>query len=720
MPQDNQLSVPVAENDYMYIENEAPDTVIDENMTEPAEDLPAEPVETEVTDEEATVDQEIEKITVEEENPSEEFTSEEEVASEEENPSEEEVTGEEENLNPEEYPAPAEEKYSTEEEPPKEEGHTAEEEYPVEEEWVEEPDSTGKPETDFAGFTRKEIIARFRTLLEEGDIDTIREEVDNMKYQFYRKLKAEEELKRAVYIENGGADESYTYEEDELELILKSLMLKYRDFRIIQNEKLETEKQKNLEEKLRIIDEIKELTSSSESIGETFQQFRELQNRWRTIGLVPQNKVKNLWDTYHHYVEVFYDYIKINKDLRDLDFKRNLEEKIKLCEKAESLLLESSIVNAFHTLQACHDQWREIGPVPQEMRVEIWERFKAISAQVNKKHQEYFENLKETYKNNKEAKEALCAKVEEITGQSMDSSNHWRKNAQEIIEIQKLWNTIGHATKKDDLKLFKRFHTLCDRFFSQKREFTGHERKEQENNLQLKQDLCVQAEALKDSTEWKATTEEFIQLQHKWKEIGSVPPKQREYIWKRFRKACDYFFEQKTKHHSSVESEYDNNLKAKRELIEQIKNFVQTKNPEECFEQLKEYQRQWSAIGFVPHKYKNKIQDEYRNAISKQFDAIRLDDSERERLHFKSRVESMVSAPQSRVKLNSERNKLMSRHQQLQSDLVLWENNIGFFSKSKKSENMVANVQRMIEDGKAEMKELKEKIRYIDSLENNA
>ena len=388
-----------------------------------------------------------------------------------------------------------------------------------------------------------------------------------------------------------------------------------------------------------------------------------------------------------------------------------------MCEKAEALLLAPSIVNAFHILQTYHDQWREIGPVPQEMRVEIWERFKAISAQVNKKHQEYFENLKETSKKNKDAKESLCAKVEEISVRPMNSSNQWRKNALEIVEIQKLWNTIGHASKKDDHKLFKRFHTLCDRFFSQKREFSISERKEQENNLQLKQDLCVQAEALKDSTEWKVTTEEFIQLQHKWKEIGSVPPKQRESIWQRFRKACDYFFEQKAKHHSSVESEYDNNLKTKRILIDQIKNFVQTKNPEECFEQLKEFQRQWSAIGFVPHKYKKKIQDEYRQAINKQFDSLRLNDSERERLQFKNKIETMVSTPQSRIKLSSERSKLMNRYQQLQSDLVVWENNIGFFSKSKKSENMIANVQRMIEDGKAEMKELKEKIKYIDSLE---
>jgi len=390
-----------------------------------------------------------------------------------------------------------------------------------------------------------------------------------------------------------------------------------------------------------------------------------------------------------------------------------------LCEKTEALLLEPSVVKAFQSLQIFHDQWREIGPVPKEKRVEIWERFKAASAQVNKKHQDHFDNLKETQKKNREAKETLCAKVEEIIGRPVKSANQWRKNAQEIVEIQKLWNTFGHAGKKDHNKLYKRFHSLCDKFFSKKREFSGLEREEQENNLQLKQDLCVQAEALKDSTEWKSTTEEFIQLQNKWKEIGSVPPKQREAIWKQFRKACDYFFKQKAKHYSSIDSEYENNLKAKRTLIEQINSFKHSKNPKENFEQLKDFQRQWSDIGFVPYKYMKKIQEEYRNAINKQFDTLQMDDGERNRLQYKNRIETMVAAPKSRNKLGSERDRLMRRYQQLQSDLVVWENNIGFFSKSKSSAAMISSVQQMIEQGKDEMKDLEAKIRIIDSVDDN-
>ena len=573
-----------------------------------------------------------------------------------------------------------------------------------------------EPEFEYANYSRKDMMLRLRILLDQGDLDTIRKEMDYLKFEFYRKLKAEEELKRAMYIENGGTDADYAYEEDEHELVLKNLLNRYRELRLVQNEQMEAEKQDNLEKKLKIIEELKELSSSSESIGETFHQFRDLQTRWRAIGLVPQNKVKSLWDTYDHHVEVFYDYIKINRELRDLDFKRNLEAKIELCEKAEAMLLEPSVIKAFQTLQTLHEQWREIGPVPKEMRVEIWERFKAVSAQINKNHQDHFENIKETQKKNKEAKEALCDKLEEIVKRPMKSTSQWKQNTQEIIEIQKIWNTIGHALKRDNNRLHKRFHLLCDKFFDRKREFSEREKEELENNLQLKQDICVQAEALKSSVEWKATTEEFIQLQKKWKEIGTVPLKQSDAVWKQFRAACDYFFDQKAKHYSSVDSEYDNNLKAKKALIEQIKNFKHAVNPKESFEQLKDYQRQWSEIGFVPYKHMKKIQEEYRHAINKQFESLQMDDGERNRMHYKNKIETMIAAtPKARTKLGPERDRLIHRLQQLQSDLVVWENNIGFFSKSKNSAAMIASVQHMIEQGKAEIKELGEKIKIIDS-----
>jgi len=570
---------------------------------------------------------------------------------------------------------------------------------------------------DYATFSRKQMMDHLRELLVMGEIETIRRDIDILKYHFYRKLKAEEELSRAEFIENGGSDDDYMHEEDEQELILKSLLNKYREIRQSQNERMEVEKQSNLEKKHKIIEELKELTNSAESIGGTFQQFRDLQNRWRAVGLVPQNEVKNLWDTYYHYVEVFYDYIKINRELRDLDFKRNLESKIELCEKTEALLLEPMVVKAFQTLQTHHEQWREIGPVPKEKRVEIWGRFKTASAQVNKKHQDYFEHLRDTQRKNKEAKEALCVQVDEILERTAKSSSQWTKNSIKIGEIKKIWSTIGHAGVKDNEKLYKRFRSLCNRFFGMRREFANHEREEQLNNLQLKQDLCVQAEALKDSAEWRATTDEFIQLQNRWKEIGSVPQKQQDAVWKRFRKACDYFFNQKTKHYTSVESEYDVNLKTKRALIQQIQQFEHSSNPRETFEQLKDFQRQWSDIGFVPYKHMKTLHDEYRSAINKQFDALQASDGERNRGQYKSRPETGPAASKPRGKPSSERDRLVRRYQQLQGDIVLWENNIGFFSKSKSSAAMVQSVQQMIENGKAEIKELEEKIKLIDSAD---
>jgi hypothetical protein len=586
-------------------------------------------------------------------------------------------------------------------------------------ETTDEKEEVPEEEIDFTGLSREELVNYLRKIISKGEITgSIKDAIDAIKFQFYKKLKAENEQSRLEYVRSGGVEEDYIYEEDALELILKSQLNKYRELRNIQNEQLEAQKQSNLEEKLKIIEELKELTNSSESIGGTFHIFRDLQNRWRAVGLVPQTEVKNLWDTYHHYVEVFYDYIKINKELRDLDFKRNLEAKINLCEKAESLLLDPSVVRAFNTLQAYHEQWREIGPVPQEMREEIWERFKSASSQINRKHQEYYDTLRETQKQNLEAKTALCEKVEEITQRPLETMSQWDKSAKEIIDLQKLWNTIGYTPKKDSVKLYRRFNSLCDKFFSKRREFLGAEKTVQENNLQLKKDMCVQAEALKDSTEWKSTTEDLIKLQKKWKETGNVPVKHREAIWKRFRSACDYFFEQKAKHFSSVDSEYDNNLKAKQELVEQIRNFTHVGNPEKDFEKLQKFQRQWSEIGFVPIKYKKKIQDEYREAINKQFDLLKLSDTEKEKLRYKSKIENLVSSSQSRNKIESERDRLMRKYQQLQSDLVVWENNIGFFSKSKNSEAMIVSVQRMIEDGKNEMKILEEKIRIIDSMEN--
>lgn len=460
---------------------------------------------------------------------------------------------------------------------------------------------------DYSQFSKEELINRLANLLSTKPFEKIRTLVEIIKSNFYKKNKADFEKFRQE-AEDRGEAVPLVPETDPLEERLKDLLKKYRELKALYNQKSEAGKQKNLQEKYKIIDEIKDLINRKESINETFQQFRELQNRWRSIGVVPQQGLKDMWDTYHHFVEMFYDFIKINKELRDLDLKKNLEAKIELCEKAEDLLLESSVLKAFNALQKLHEQWREIGPVPQEMKTEIWERFKTITAKINKHHQEYYEKLKELQKKNLESKTILCERTEELSNIEIKTARDWEQRYQEMVELQKIWRGIGFTPKKDNNKIYNRFRTACDNFFSRKREFFAHNKEEQINNLQLKTDLCIQAETLMDSNEWKAATEDFIKLQKKWKEIGPVPRKQSDQIWKRFRAACDHFFNGKAQHYNSIDSQYEENHKLKLNLISEIEAFVSGDDTEKNFETLKDFQHRWSEIGFVPLKFKEEVQ----------------------------------------------------------------------------------------------------------------
>ena len=375
---------------------------------------------------------------------------------------------------------------------------------------------------DYATMTKAELVEALKVLLHEKPIQHIRMDVESVKINFYKKHKSEIEKKRKEFVDAGGALEQFTAPEDLYEPQIKELLKQYRDLRAIYNKDFEAQKFQNLIEKQKIIETIKELVNKPDSVNQSFQEFRELQQRWREIGPVPQANLNDLWETYHHHVQHFYDFVKINNELRDLDLKRNLEEKILLCEKAEELLLEPSIITAFKKLQKYHNQWREVGPVLKEHRTEIWDRFKDATAKINKKHQEYFEGQRDEQKHNLEAKVALCEKAEELSTIAITSNKEWNKRSKEMIELQKVWKTIGFAPKKDNNKVYERFRNACDAFFNNKRDFYTDAREEQQNNLQLKTELCIQAEALKDSNEWKKVTEDLIQLQKRWKEIGSV------------------------------------------------------------------------------------------------------------------------------------------------------------------------------------------------------
>jgi hypothetical protein len=580
----------------------------------------------------------------------------------------------------------------------------------------EAPEST-IVEFDYSTLTREDLVNRLEILLDNQSVNAIKNDVDHIKINFYKKNKAEIEQKRKRFVEEGGNIEDFQVQADALEERIKDLFKRYRNQKAEYNRNIESEKGENLKKKYEVIEKIKELINSKESINKTFHEFRELQHEWRTLGLVPQQNLKDLWDTYNHHVEKFYDYIKINKELRDLDLKKNLELKIQLCEKAEKLLLEPSVINAFNTLQKYHDQWREIGPVPVELRTEIWERFKEATSKINKKHQDHFEGLKKAQKNNLEQKTLLCEQAEEISNLVLQSHKQWDDKSKEIIELQKVWKTIGFAPKKDNNRIYERFRSACDSFFTSKREFYTQNKENQLNNLQLKTDLCIQAESIKDSTEWKKSTEDLINLQKKWKEIGPVPKKQSDAVWKRFRAACDQFFKRKSDYYKNIDQAYSQNLEAKNKLLDEVNSFVLTENIEENFKIINEFQRRWSEIGYVPSKDKEMLQEKFRQAINKHFDNLDINDGKRNLLKFKNKLNNMVQKPKSDVKLLQERERFMNRLQQLRNDIVLWENNIGFFTSSKNAESLIEEVQNKINNAKETMKLLEQKIEMIDNMD---
>ena len=572
---------------------------------------------------------------------------------------------------------------------------------------------------DYANLSEIELINELRILLQNDDFESIKDNVDAIKISFFRRYRANIEAQKTAFTEAGGNLEEFKAEADPYELDLRNLLKQYQDIRSEHNKKIDETKEANLQKKYEIIEEIKALINNKESINKTFHDFRDLQNRWREIGLVPQAKLKDLWDTYHHHVENFYDFIKINKELRDLDLKKNLEIKMEICEKSEELLVEPSIIKAFNILQKYHEQWREVGPVPRDKKDELWERFKAATSIINKKHQDYFEGRKSDQKKNLDAKIALCEKVEEIAASEIDAHRDWDDRSKELIELQKVWRTIGFAPKKDNNKIYERFRIASDKFFDRKREFYNQNKEEQQNNLQLKTDLCVQAEALKDSTDWKKTADEFINIQRAWKEIGPVPRKFSDVIWKRFRAACDYFFENKSKHFSSIDGEQSDNLRRKKELLEEVKQFTLSGDDNADLDKLKDFQRRFTDIGHVPFRDKDAIQNDFRDVINRHFDTLRIDEKRRNLMKFKNKVANNTSSGKGQNKNRFEREKYMTKLKQMETDLALLDNNIGFFANTKNASALIEDVNQKIISTKEKIEFLKEKIRIMDSMEDD-
>lgn len=580
-----------------------------------------------------------------------------------------------------------------------------------------EEDNSNEEVVDYSALSKDQLTSELERLLSDFEVQKIRRRVEAIKSQFYKKHQRDIAKERELFVAENDEDAVFQPSIDPVNESFNGLMQVYKEKKTTYLDKLEQSKEENHKQRLDIIEGIKNLINQEESLDKTFEEFRTYQIRWKNIGKVDQNDVKEIWEKYHFAVEQFYDFVKINKELRDLDLKKNLETKIQLCVAAEKLLLSDSVVRSFRTLQEYHQQWREVGPVPREQREEIWERFKNVTISINKMHQDFFENLKKEQQSNLEAKEALCKKIEEINKLNLVKSKKWEEKSHEIIEIQKLWKTIGFAPKKHNNEIYNRFKKACDEFFDKKRTYFSSKHDEEQQNLDAKARLCEKAEELKTSTDWKAASEQFINLQKEWKKVGPVPRRSSESVWKRFRAACDFFFDAKKVFYSTTDIRHEENLAKKLELIEQVKNYVLTNEDEPDLKALSDFQKEWSEIGFVPFDKKDEIQKEFRQAINKHFDSMKIEDGKRNVMNFRNKIENWLDNPRLKKKIGVERNKLINTIKDLENEITLYDNNMGFFSNSTKSNALVEEIKNKIERAKTRIVVLRQKLKILDDLD---
>ncbi|MBS5906352.1 MAG: DUF349 domain-containing protein [Dysgonomonas mossii] len=585
----------------------------------------------------------------------------------------------------------------------------------VEEEAKEQSETS--TETSMAkqvSLTKDEIIEKLKNLTAQTEIPS-RAEVESLKQAFYKLRSAAIEEQKAEFIEAGNDAEAFVPAPDPSEDVLKTFLSELKEKRASQAAAEENLKEENYNKKLQIIESIKNLTESSDDFNKLYKEFKDLQQGWNDVTSVPQSKEKELWKSYQIYTEKFYDLIKINNEFRDYDFKKNLELKNAICESVEKLIDDTDSVSAFHQLQNFHQQWREIGPVARELREEIWTRFKNASTAINKKYQTHFESLKGREEENLVEKTAICEALKNIDYSTLTSFKEWDEKSKEVIELQAKWKTIGFVPKKVNNQIFEEFRSLCDAFFEKKSEFFKGVRGEMDENLDKKRALTEQAKALKDSTDWKSTTDKLIAIQKEWKTIGPVPRKYSDAIWKEFVAACDYFFEQKKKNESSQKSEELDNLAAKKEIIEKIKNVDQSLDSSELIAKVRELADEWHKIGFVPFKEKDKIYKEFHQAVDAHYDRLKVDKTERRFESFKSNIKDISKQDNPKRALYRERDHLMHQYNKVKSDLQTYENNMNFLSiSSKGASGLLKDVNNKIEKLKEEMELLVKKIEALD------
>ena len=568
--------------------------------------------------------------------------------------------------------------------------------------------------TELDALNKLQLVELLEEAVKNSDIQAIKDKVAAIRLHFNKLNKEDMDNELEQFLQSGGAAEAYQHKEDPLEQRFNEAFGIFKAGRAKLNEDIEKQKQENLSKKQAILEELKGIIASDESLKKTYDDFRALQDRWKEIGSVPATENSNLWNTYHFLVEKFFDKVRIGRELRDLDMKKNLDAKIELCEKAEELLDEKSMTKAFKALQKLHEEWKEIGLVPQEKKDEIWERFKAASDKINQIRREHYAKLQEGQNANLEAKKELCEKAEALLNEEYASVNAWQKKSDELSEIFGVWKTLGPASKKDNEEIWARFKAVMDTFFANKKEFFASMKDRQNENLERKTQLCLEAEALMESTDWKNATEQLKKIQEEWKTIGPVPKRHTDKIWKRFRAACDTFFNRKNEHFSGRKSEEEANLAAKKTLLEEIKAFQLTANRNENMDAIKAFQKRWIEIGYVPFRQKEAINKEYRELIDGLFDAMRRNQNEASANEFREMMENWKDDPNASDKVRREHNTLQTKIQKLRDEIAAMENNIGFFSTSKNSELMRAEYEKKISKAKEDLKLLEDKLKMTE------
>ena len=560
--------------------------------------------------------------------------------------------------------------------------------------------------------TKEEVIERLLEISKQEE-PADKAELDQLKLSFYRLRNAETEIARKAFEEEGGNPEEFVPQKDELENQFKEIMSSIKEKRNAIKAEEEQEKLDNLQKKLAIIDRMKELTESSEDANKAYNEFKKLQTEWNGIKNIPAAKVNELWKSYQLYAEKFYDLIKLNNEFREYDFKKNLEIKTRLCEAAEKLAEEEDVISAFHQLQKLHQEFREAGPVAKEQREEVWARFKAASTTVNRRHQQHFEGIKEKEQRNLDEKIVICEIVEAMEYDKMQTFQDWHDKTEEVLALQAKWKTIGFAPQKMNTKIFERFRAACDEFFKRKTEHFKSLKVNMNENLEKKKQMCEKAEALKDSTDWKATAEALAKLQKEWKEIGPVAKKYSESVWKRFVSACDYFYEQKNKAESSHKAIELENLDKKKAIIAKLTE-INNQEGEANADKVRALVKEWNAVGHVPFKEKDRIYKQYRTLVDALFNKLNMSASQKKLKNFKSSISNKEN------NIYREREKLVRAYENMKNEIQTYENNLGFLnSASKKGNSLVQEMNRKVEKLKADLELILQKIAVIDESINS-